>query len=193
MVTNSWEAVFRHYASQTGFSSAPLPTLTGAPVLPPKATLWRSTYAQILTIEFNLPTPDILQGHAKVGQEWLDVSSMALERNDHTVMDAYLLLVSLAALPREMLYVVRDIELDPTSCRKHVAWPLPGDSDDIVWRRLLRVTVLGLPISPQASGMTNTPTLNSDFEIRLLEDVKNLKGRPAARRHVESSEPEDST
>lgn len=181
----SWHTSLAKFAKLAGFVETDLPTLTGAPALPPSARLWCAGYARLLS----LPVADVsdaaLQSYATTGQQWLDLCCIEAERSDHRVMDAYLLLISAETLPDELFATVQAIELDPTACRKHVAWPWPGDDEDTVWRRLLRVTVLGLPPSPEASGMTNSPILSTDFQKQLLKDVKALKGKPAARQHAE--------
>jgi hypothetical protein len=109
---------------------------------------------------------------------------MLQERTEKRVIDAYLLLVLPDLLPDTLFSIVSEIELEPTTCRKHVAWPVPGADEELVWRRLLRVTALGLPDSPTAGGMTNTPELKSDLQKLLLTDVKDRKGKPAARQHA---------
>lgn len=185
MPPEGWKVPLAKFAAQAGFANVVIESLSGAPKLPATAVLWRSSYAQLLVVPIEDTTERGLRVAAELGQEWLDVSCMAQERTDHRVMDAYLLLVSDDPLTNTQFAAVQEIELDPTACRKHVAWPFPGTEDEIVWRRLLRVTALGLPTSPAASGMTNTPALISEFQKNLLQDVKDLKGRPAARQHAE--------
>jgi hypothetical protein len=182
----SWRNPLAKFATLAGFSEAKILALNGAPELPSAARLWSASYAYLLALPVLGASIDALRAAAAVGQEWLDLCCIDAERNDHRVMDAYLLLLSAETLPDELFATVQEIELDPTACRKHVAWPLSGDDEDSVWRRLLRVTVLGLPPSPEASGMTNSPILASDFQKRLLRDVKALKGKPAARQHAEN-------
>jgi hypothetical protein len=182
----SWQSSLAKFAGLAGFAEAVVPALSGAPTLPTTARLWSASYAQLLALPISETNATALQAAAAAGQQWLDLYCIDAERNDHRVMDAYLLLISGEPLPDDLFASVQDIELDPTACRKHVAWPLLGDDDESVWRRLLRVTVLGLPPSPSASGMTNSPILNSDFQKRLLKDVKALKGKPAARHHAET-------
>jgi hypothetical protein len=195
MPAESWKTPLAKFAAKAGFETAPIVALVGAPNLPVTALLWRSRYAHLLVVPIETATETALRAAAALGQEWLDVSCMAEERTDHRVMDAYLLLVSGEPLPGSLFAIVQEIELDPTACRKHVVWPYPGadeEDEEIVWRRLLRVTALGLPASPAASGMTNTPVLNSEFQIRLLKDVKDLRGRAAARQHAEHPLADDS-
>ncbi len=185
MPSEPWLDLFAKYASKTGFQLVPIPSLEGAPLLSTSARLWRAPYAQMLVLPIVQVAEHELRLSARIGQEWLDLASMAVEREDHKVMDAYLVLVLGENVPRQMLGAVRDIELDPTACRKHVVWPLPGNEADIVWRRFLRVTPVGLPYSPTAAGMTNTPVLASEFEQSLLDSVKNLQGRAAASLHAQ--------
>jgi hypothetical protein len=185
-MTDDWKVPLANYASKAGFAEATIEPLLGAPDLSTEARLWRSSYAQFLVLPIKSMTEAALRAAAEVGQEWLDLSCMAEERTDHRVMDAYLLIVSDDPLPDALFAAVQEIELDPTSCRKHVAWPCDdGEEEEIIWRRLLRVTALGLPTSPAAHGMTNTPLLKTEFHRRLLKDVKDLKGKPAARQHAE--------
>jgi hypothetical protein len=182
----SWQDTLAKFAKLAGFAEVDLPALTGAPALPSDARLWSATYAQLLALPVSETDAMAFQNAAEIGQQWLDLCCIEAERNDRRVMDAYLLLLSAETLPTELFATVQAIELDPTACRKHVAWPLPGNDADSVWRRVLRVTVLGLPPSPEASGMTNSPVLVSDFQKQLLKDVKALKGKPAARQHAEN-------
>jgi hypothetical protein len=185
MSADGWAAPLKKFAQKVGFENADFAEVPGAPKLPSTAVLWRSAYAQLLVLPITDTTEEKLRAAAGVGQEWLDASCMVQERADQRVVDAYLLLILSDMLPDTLFSLVREIELDPTTCRKHVAWPVPGTDDEIVWRRLLRVTALGLPDSPTASGMTNTPVLESDLQKLLLTDVKELKGKPAARQHAE--------
>lgn len=182
----SWQNSLAKFAKLARFTEANIPTLSDAPDLPPHAHLWSAPYARLLALPVTEASASTLRKAVEIGQQWLDLCCIEVERKDHQVMDAYLLLLSVETLPEELFAAVQEIELDPTACRKHVAWPLPGDDEDTVWRRLLRVTVLGLPPSPEANGMTNSPTLESDFQKQLLKDVKALKGKPAARKHAEN-------
>jgi hypothetical protein len=191
MSSERWQAPLAKFATKAGFTQAVVETMAGAPELPHGALLWRASYARLLVLPVTEPTEVLLRAAVDAGQEWLDICCMAEERIDNHVMDAYLLLLSEEQIPDALFAVVQEIELDPTACRKHVAWPISGEDDDIVWRRLLRVTALGLPASPAASGMTNTPVLKSSFQKRLLRDVKDLKGKPAARQHAENPLPDD--
>lgn len=193
MAADSWLAPLTKFARKVGFVQTSLGDVQGAPDLPSGSVLWRSAYAQLLVVPIINVTDENLRSTVAIGQEWLDASCMAQERSEQRVIDAYLLLILPERLPPELFQVVSEIELDPTTCRKHVAWPVPGVDDEIIWRSLLRVTSLGLPDSPTASGMTNTPTLSSGLQKMLLTDVKDLKGKPAARQHaehpIEESEP----
>lgn len=183
----SWKSPLGRFANLAGFVLSDLPAPDGAPELPPDAHLWRAPYAQLLALPIRKTDADSLMSAAAIGQQWLDLSCIEAERDDHRVMDAYLLLLSEEPMPDELFATIQEIELDPTACRKHVAWPLAGEDEEAIWRRLLRVTVLGLPPSPESSGMTNSPILDSEFEKRLLEDVKELKGKAAARKHAKHS------
>jgi hypothetical protein len=109
------------------------------------------------------------------------------ERLGATVIDAYLL-VLLAKKPTEPLEsTLRTIELDPIACRKHFAWPENGDSPELQWFRVLRVTSLGLPSSSAAGGMTGSPVLESELQLRILDDIRTYRGgRQAAREHADN-------
>lgn len=184
----SWQNSLAKFAKFAGFTEVSIPTLAGAPELPSGTRLWSAAYAQLLALPVVETNATALQNARMIGQQWLDLCCIEAERNDHRVMEGYLLLLSAETMPDVLFTTVQEIELDPTACRKHVAWPLPGEDEDTVWRRLLRVTVLGLPASPEASGMTNSPILTSDLQKELLNDVKALKGKPAARHHAETPE-----
>ncbi|MFI4985933.1 MAG: hypothetical protein ACHQF3_00670 [Alphaproteobacteria bacterium] len=193
MPPKDWKEPLARFATKAGFATAQTKHLSGAPELPAGAILWRSSYAQLLALPLAEANEQSLRDAARIGQEWLDVASMEQERADHQVFDAYLLLISSNPVLENLFSLVSEIELDPTACRKHVAWPETGLDTDVVWRRMLRVTVLGLPASPTASGMTNTPLLVTDFEKNLLKDVKALKGRAAAHQHAEQPLPDDAS
>jgi hypothetical protein len=143
---------------------------------------WESSYARLLAIF--VPKPDLVTFNicTEVGCEWLDETPIA--SGDR--IDNYLLLIVTETPSKEMREAIRAIELDPTICRKHVAWPEDTAEPDLKWARILRVTVLGVPTSPIATGMTGSPTLESDLHRQLLEDIKQYKGRAAARRHAEN-------
>lgn len=175
------------YAVPVGFQRIGLPALEGVPAIPPSSILWNAPYAQMLVISLEETNENALRQMVRSGQEWLDLSCAAQERSARNVIDGYLVLL-LSEVPGDALKVViRELELDPTACRKHFAWPVAATNDaDFAWARLLRVTSLGIPPSPELTGMTGSPLLDTPLQVRLLEDIKQLKGGNAARQHAEN-------
>jgi hypothetical protein len=173
-------------AKQVGFENAALPKLEQAPEIPALSRLWVAPYAQLLDIQSE-PTEDALRAAAQRGQEWLDLACMRTERKTENVVDGYLLILLTNPPEKSVQVVIRELELDPTACRKHFAWPEPSaEDDDLIWARIFRVTAIGIPTSPESSKMTGSPILETPLQKRLLSDIKDYKASEAARRHAEN-------
>jgi len=111
---------------------------------------------------------------------------MRQERKTQKVFDGYLLTLLPAEPDGNALKFIRETELDPTACRKHFAWPKASVIEvDLEWGRIFRVTAIGIPKAPEAEGITGSPTLETALQKKLLDDIKDLKGKAAALRHVE--------
>ena len=179
-------ALFAQYATQVGFKETALPVFDQAPVIPATSTFWVSHYAHILVVSAEA-SDEAVKTTAQSGQEWLDLSCMAQERQSGTVVDGYLLVLLNSAPGKSVEATIRALELDPTACRKHFAWPVESAIEsDLVWARIFRVTAIGIPKSPKSTGMTGSPLLETPLQRKLLEDIKEFKGRNAARQHAEN-------
>jgi hypothetical protein len=173
-------------AKQVGFEKSTLPQLDQGPDVGTCAILYTASYAQLLVIE--APTSgEQLREAARRGQEWLDLACIERERQSGQVVDGYLLVLLATPPDRSIAETVRELELNPTTCRKHFAWPeLSVQDEDLAWSRVYRVTSIGIPPSPEFTAMTGTPILDSSLQINILTDIKDYKGRESARRHAET-------
>jgi hypothetical protein len=159
----------------------------GATELPTECRLWRSKYAQMLILQTEDDEVTKIKRIVQTGQEWLDLSCMDEEQGGSVAIDGYLLLLLSRKPSAPLDSVIRSIELDPVACRKHVAWPECGDSAEVRWLRIFRVTALGLPSSLDSTGMTGSPLLESHMQQRILDDIRQYRGgRQAARQHAEN-------
>lgn len=171
-------------ALKVGFERAEIPSLRDAPKIPSGTELWKSSYALMIVVPLESSNVEDTAGVAQIAQEWLDLACMAEEQRHRPVVDGYILFLLASAPSKELEARIRELELDPTACRKHFAWPYAAEDPDLVWGRIYRVTPLGIPTSPVSEGMTGAPLLHVDAQRFLLEDIKNLKGRAAARSHA---------
>lgn len=160
------------YAHRAGFRPVGISRFEGTVPPPDGAKLWTSTYAQLLVLNCPSSEKEELIKYARIGQEWIDVSCMNSERGDNYVVDGYLLIVLPAKPSVELWPTIRAIELDPLACRKHLAWPEDGLNPELRWLRIFRVTSLGIPSSPLATGMKGSPKLGSEVERKIVEDLK---------------------
>jgi hypothetical protein len=176
------------FAVAVDFRRGTIEHFGNAPEVPDASHLWTSEYAQILAVYSHLTEFDIRQ-NVRNGQEWLDVLCMNREQEFGNVVDAYLVILLNEEPSKQLQGIVREIELDPTACRKHFVWPSNAEDQELRWSRIFRITVLGLPPSPESSGMTNTPKLHDRTQIEVLDDIKNLKPANAARKHGEQVRP----
>jgi hypothetical protein len=187
MIFDEAHSLFARLASRAGFEQRAAPRLDEAPPVPPHTEFWKSSYAQIIVVPLEATSVEAVKKTVQHAQEWLDLACMEEERRFKAVIDGYILFL-IATQPSEELEIgVRALELDPTACRKHFAWPNEAaDDPDLIWARIYRVTALGIPLSPISKGMTGSPLLNTKLQKMVLEDIKNLKGKAAARQHAET-------
>ena len=176
--------IVEKYARLSGFGEMHIPSLTHAPHLPADVRYWKSAYAQFLVIPTQEITETSLRANAQIGQEWLDLACIQQEQSLGHVVDGYLLQILNSRPAEQLLRLVRTIELNPTGCRKHVAWPLPNRDGELRWLRIFRVTALGIPPSPSAAGMPGSPLLSDELESEILDTIRSLKSpRQAAIAH----------
>jgi hypothetical protein len=143
--------------------------------------IWAGPYAQIaLGIVKECTVPAIMA--AKEGwQLKLDESLIRQEQANLTVIDGYLIL-SLPAPPDDTLRsTIRELEMDTFICRKHLVWPEEGNLPEEKWRRIFKVTVLGLPPSPELSRGVSMPAFN-DLQRRLWKEIMEMGPARAAAR-----------
>ena len=160
------------YAVRSGFRPDMPKPVVGAAQLPADAKLWISSYAQLLIIPCKGLAVEELVNVARNGQEWIDLTCQQRESETPAVFDGYLLIHLPQRPPFELTDCIRQIELDPRACRKHVAWPEDGEAAELRWLRVFRVTVSGLPSSPTSTGMPGSPILSSALETRLMEKLR---------------------
>lgn len=185
MIYDEAQNLFGRLALQVGFQKHVTPLLAGAPTIPSETTFWKSSYAQIIVVPIEIDSVKELHEIVQHAQEWLDLACMEEEQRLKTVTDGYILFLLPNQPAEEIEMNVRALELDPTACRKHFAWPDNSATDpELIWGRIFRVTSLGIPRSPISAGMTGSPLLASEIEKLVLEDIKILKGKTAARQHA---------
>lgn len=122
--------------------------------------IWAGRYAQIALCIVKECSIEKISDAKDGWQQKLDESLVRQEQANLTVIDGYLIL-ALPAPPDDSLRAhIREVEMDTFICRKHVVWPEQGDAPEEIWRRVFKVTVLGLPPSPELSRGVNMPALN---------------------------------
>ena len=122
--------------------------------------IWAGRYAQIALCIVKECSIGAIVDAKESWQQKLDESLVRQEQANLTVIDGYLVL-ALPDPPDDGLRTqIRQVEMDTFICRKHLVWPEKGDTPEEMWRRLFKVTVLGLPPSPPLSGGPNMPALS---------------------------------
>jgi hypothetical protein len=143
--------------------------------------IWAGRYAQIALCMVKECSIDALMDAKERWQQKLDESLVRQEQANLTVIDGYLLL-ALPAPPDDSLRArIREVEMDTFICRKHVVWPEKGELPEERWRRLFKVTVLGLPPSPPLSGGPNVPAL-SGTQRSIWRQIREMGPERAAAR-----------
>jgi hypothetical protein len=123
---------------------------------PAGSRLWSSSYARLLVC----PLPEAgdhseLERRLRKAEAWLD--EIILEHEDRgSPLDGYLVLLLAAPPGLSLGNRLREIELDPAFCRKHVLWSEGGAG----WKRQLeRVSVLALADTPSPAEPAILPEL----------------------------------
>ena len=126
-------------------------------IRPPDHTLvWESRFALLAVIVLEDSTVEALKSASSAAEEWIWRRMITNERQAKFI-DGYLVF-ALHDEPSDDLHVAtRELELDTSTCRKHVIWPTKEKN----WRdQLWEVTVLGLPdMSPAANVTVELPSL----------------------------------
>jgi hypothetical protein len=143
--------------------------------------IWAGCYAQIaLGIVKECVVPAIMAAKES-WQMKLDESLIRQEQANLTVIDGYLIL-ALPGPPDDGVRArIRELEMDTFICRKHLVWPEEGNLPEERWRRIFKVTVLGLPPSPALSRGVSMPALN-DLQRRLWKEIREMGPARAAAR-----------
>lgn len=143
--------------------------------------IWAGRYAQVALAIVKECTATAIMAAKESWQLKLDESLIRQEQANLTVIDGYLIL-SLPAPPDDALRsTIRELEMDTFICRKHLVWPEEGNLPEERWRRIYKVTVLGLPPSPELSGGVSLPALN-DLQRRLWKEIRKMGPARAAAR-----------
>ncbi len=122
--------------------------------------IWAGRYAQIALCIARDGTVDSLLSVLEGWQLKLDELLMKQEMENSTVIDGYLILAIPESPGDELRGVIRRVEMDTSICRKHVVWPEPGDVPEERWKRIFKVTALGLPPSPGLTKGADLPVLD---------------------------------
>ncbi|HTP66315.1 MAG TPA: hypothetical protein VMJ66_13065 [Geobacteraceae bacterium] len=122
--------------------------------------IWGGSYAQIALCMVRECTIEAMMDAKDVWQQRLDESLTVQERKHVTVIDGYLILALPDCPAGGMRDCIRQVELDTSVCRKQVIWAEEGKGPEEIWRRIFKITVLGLPPSPELSRGANMPVLN---------------------------------
>ena len=150
--------------------------------------IWAGRYAQIALCMVKECSIDAIMDAKEMWQQKLDESLVRQEQANLTVIDGYLIL-SLPDSPDDRLRAqIREVEMDTFICRKHVVWPEKGDAPEEIWRRVFKVTVLGLPPSPPLCGGPNMPVLRGAQRSIWIHVREMGPGRAAARILSEGSQ-----
>jgi hypothetical protein len=122
--------------------------------------IWAGRYAQIALCMIEECSIDAIMDAKERWQQKLDESLVRQEQANLTVIDGYLVLVLHESPDDGLRAQIREVEMDTFICRKHLVWREKGELPEERWRRLFKVTVLGLPPSPPLSGGPNMPVLS---------------------------------
>ena len=143
--------------------------------------IWAGRYAQIALCIVKESSIDAIRDAKESWQQKLDELLIRQEQANLTVIDGYLIL-ALPDCPDDRLRTyIREVEMDTFICRKHVVWPEKEDVAEVKWRRIFKVTALGLPPSPELAGGVNMPAL-SESQNSIWNHIREMgPGRAAAR------------
>ena len=146
----------------------------------PHGRIWGGSYAQIALCRVGECSVDSMVSAKETWQQRLDESLTRQEKQYSTVVDGYLILALPECPGGTMWDDIRHVELDTSVCRKQVVWPEQGKGPEEKWRRIFKVTALGLPPSPELPGGAKMPVLN-ERQKSLWDDIRKLgPGRAAA-------------
>ncbi len=147
----------------------------------PDGRLWAGRYAQIALCLVQECTIDALLSQTEIWQEKLDEQLLRQEQKQATVIDGYLMLILPESPDKRLRAYIREVEMDTAVCRKHVVWPEPGARPEEKWRRIFKVTALGLPPTPALLRGAQMPPLNAAQE-GIWQDISTMGAGRAARK-----------
>lgn len=139
--------------------------------------IWSSKYLQIALWKVPDCTIKSIAEAKESGEQHLDESLTNQEKESSTVIDGYLILALLEHPVKELQDFIREVEMDTGVCRKHVVWPENGTLPEEIWRRIFKVTALGLFPSPESASGANMPILDEQ-QKRLWNKIR--KGSAAS-------------
>lgn len=189
MTTDTVHAAIYDLAAPVGLAqAADLPEAEGAEHLPDGATLWTAPYAHLLVWPVDSANSDGLIDAGRRAQHWFD---LWLTRHEQLlgqgVIDGYLVLV-LPNLPDEATIMeARKLEMATRVCRKHVVWPRMDSSEVTQWPQVSRITILGLPPSPESGVAAAFPEL-TDAQRDLWELLSQRSRSTVARLDTEGDQ-----
>jgi len=167
------------------YQCATLPTFEGIERLPDEAAFWISDYACLLVWPISEMNTKALRAAGSRGQDWLDHALADAEGKSGGVIDGYLVLVLPLAPSAEVAEEARRLESSTQVCRKQVVWPETNAKPD-PWRRLLNVTVLGLPDSRSSEVNADWPQLDLEAQ-EIWQRVDKSGHNAAAEEDIEES------
>ncbi len=141
--------------------------------------IWGSSYAHIALCIVGDGTAGSLLAALDRWQLKLDELLMKQEMENSTVIDGYLILAIPESPGDELRGVIRRVEMDTSICRKHVVWPEPGETSEERWRRVFKVTALGLPPSPGLAKGADFPVLDG-LQKTIWDRIGEMGGARAA-------------
>lgn len=158
------------------------PLLDGPVHLPPAAACWNNEYALLCYWPVDATASASFLDEARKSVAWMHAY---LERSAKrgAFLDGYLVL-GLPERPSN-LESVRDLERDPSVCRKQIVWPEPNDDFE---RTLRRIPSIGLPSPPHGINAQSVMNLTSPEEA-LLEKISTLSTATAVFEALEAAAP----
>lgn len=148
-----------------------------------QASFWVAPYACVLL--WPVETEASLLSEANRAESvFHDVLSARERPRGDRPIDGYLILLLATAPSDDIDDMVRELELSPQICRKHVVWPLEEANEaGAIWSRLEAVTVLGLPEAQTEGGIDVAwPELEGPAD-ELWQELDGKSAVRVARRH----------
>lgn len=143
--------------------------------IPEKAIVMHNSYALMVGIEVLGTGDELLNSLKKTKDEMHDLvrrTLLYLENIKGLIVDGYLLLILKHEPDIHTNELIREIELDTKVCRKHIVWPINGETE---LDRLQFITVLALP-DPILTNSTEKQSFELSAEANaLISEYTKLK------------------